>query len=131
MHARRVLFSGFKQSMMHFLANENFPLPGIKLLRELGYSVYSIAEESKSISDEDVIRIAVDKNLIILTFDKDYGEIIFRYSYQHPPAVVYFKSKGTSPFDAAKTLLFQISKGMEFSNSFTIVDKENIRQRKY
>ena len=62
-----------------FLANENFPLPGINLLRKQGYTVISIQEESPSISDIEVIEIAIARNLIILTFDKDYGELIFRY----------------------------------------------------
>ena len=116
---------------MQFLANENFPMPGIKLLRERGFSVLSILEDAKGLSDEEVIKIAVVKNLTILTFDKDYGEIIFRYSHQNPPNVIYFKSKGSSPLGAANILLIQIELGMDFSGRFSIIDKENIRQRKY
>ncbi len=116
---------------MQFLANENFPYPGIELLRQQGHIVISILEDAKSISDEEVIKIAVVKNLTILTFDKDYGEIIFRYSYQNPPSVIYFKAKGNSPLEAATVLLYQIEMGINFSDRFTIVDKENIRQRKY
>ena len=64
---------------MNFLANENFPRPSTIILRENGLSVKSIQEDFPGISDEEVIEIASKSNLIILTFDSDYGEIIFKY----------------------------------------------------
>ena len=82
---------------MNFLANENFPRPSFLLLREHYHHVMSISEIYAGIADEEVIKIAVEQNLIILTFDKDYGEIIFRYKYPKPPSVVYFKFKGSDP----------------------------------
>lgn len=90
---------------MYFLANENFPRPSTLILRENGFSVNSIQEDSPGISDEEVIKIALDKNLIILTFDRDYGEIIFKYSINNPPAVVFFREKGAVPEFAALSLL--------------------------
>lgn len=62
--------------MMRFLANENFPLPSINLLRENGHYVKSVTAELAGISDREVVKIALEEALIILTFDKDYGEII-------------------------------------------------------
>lgn len=59
-----------------FLANENFPYPSIRLLRQKGAKVISIQEISAGIDDRDVIRKALALNLIILTFDKDYDELI-------------------------------------------------------
>jgi predicted nuclease of predicted toxin-antitoxin system len=116
---------------MNFLANENFPKPSIILLRTHQHFVVSISEDFPSISDEEVIKIAVEQNLIILTFDKDYGELIFRYKHPIPPSVVYFKSKGISPASAATELIKQIDNKMELLNHFTIIDDKNIRQRKY
>ncbi len=64
---------------MKFLANENFPFPSIKFLRENGYEIISISEESSGIADSEVLQKASAENLIILTFDSDYGELIFKY----------------------------------------------------
>ena len=50
-----------------FLANENFPRPSTIILRENGFSVKSIQEDSPGISDQEVIKIALNSNLIILT----------------------------------------------------------------
>ena len=115
-----------------FLANENFPRPSIILLRNSGYTVKSIQEEFPGISDEVVISIACEMNLIILTFDSDYGEIIFKHSKGNPPTVVYFRDKGSDPLFAGRLLLTILSKQNIFlSNSFTVIQEKNFRQRFY
>ncbi|MBS1584912.1 MAG: DUF5615 family PIN-like protein [Bacteroidetes bacterium] len=116
---------------MQFLANENFPFPSVSLLRQSGYTVESIRETQPGITDNEVIETAVTRSLIILTFDKDYGEIIFKYNNQSPPAVIYFRDKGAGPVSAAMTLIELIGKGISFDRRFTVIDKNNIRQRKY
>ena len=80
-----------------FLANENFPRPSTILLRENGYIVKSIQEDYSGIDDVAVIKMAQEQNLIILTFDRDYGELIFKYAKDNPPSVVFFREKGSHP----------------------------------
>ncbi|MFP5041892.1 DUF5615 family PIN-like protein [Parasediminibacterium sp. JCM 36343] len=50
-----------------FLENENFPRPSTILLREHGYIIKSIQEDFPGISDDEVIKIAIELNLILLT----------------------------------------------------------------
>ena len=112
-----------------FLANENFPKPGITFLRGTEYSIKSIQEESPGISDEEVIKISLEFNLIILTFDRDYGELIFRFSKTNPPSVIYFREKGADPLFAARVLLDLLSKSnISVANAFTVIEESNIRQ---
>ncbi len=115
-----------------FLANENIPRPSILFLRNKDYTVRSIQETNQGVSDEEVIRIARDEQLIILTFDRDYGELIFRYALEKPPAVVYFRYKRTDPQFVGQQLhdLLKESK-MEIDNAFTVIDQNSIRQRFY
>jgi predicted nuclease of predicted toxin-antitoxin system len=61
-----------------FLANENFPRPSTIILRENGFIIKSVQEDYSGISDLEVMKIALELNLIILTFDSDYGELIFK-----------------------------------------------------
>ena len=117
---------------MMFLANENFPRPSILLLRENGFEVKSIQEEFQGIPDDIVMNIAIEMNLIILTFDRDYGELIFKHSKDNPPAVVYFREKGLDPLFAGRLLLGLLSKpDITLSNSFTVIEEKNVRQRFY
>ena len=117
---------------MDFLANENFPKPSISILRSENFKVFSISEDFPGISDVSVIQKAKEFKAIILTFDSDYGELIFRYSLNNPPSVIYFRYKGKSPDFAGnklKTLLK--TKKINFEGFFTVIEEENIRQRKY
>lgn len=115
-----------------FLANENFPFPSIKILREAGHFVRSISLSKPGITDHEVLKIAKEESLIILTLDKDYGEIVFRNNMSFPPAVIFFRSKGADPQEAGRTLAaFLRSQKYSFIDSFTVIEKNNIRQRKY
>ncbi len=115
-----------------FLANENFPRPSTLILRDNGFKVKSIQEEYQGISDLEVVEIALNLDLIILTFDSDYGEIIFKHTKHNPPSVVYFREKGNSPEFAALSLLSILSKTpLVLKDAFTVVEANNIRQRFY
>ena len=62
---------------MRFLADENFPLPSIQCLRQAGYDVASISEDSWGIEDVEVLARSVDEQRFILTFCSRCGEEIF------------------------------------------------------
>ncbi|PSR55810.1 hypothetical protein AHMF7605_21070 [Adhaeribacter arboris] len=117
---------------MHFLANENFPMPSIRELRATGLLVKSITEDSPGITDKQVIEIAQGESLIILTFDKNYGELIFKYNLSSPPAVVFFRYKGTTPDFAGKLLQQLVQENtIKLQNTFTVIEENNIRQGQY
>jgi len=45
--------------------------------------VYSVFDESRGMSDVDILAKAYQENYIIITNDKDFGEHIFRESKPH------------------------------------------------
>ncbi|MEW6702274.1 MAG: DUF5615 family PIN-like protein [Bacteroidota bacterium] len=53
---------------MDFLANENFPLFSIRLLRNAGHKVTSVIEETPGEKDHNVLKRAYEENHIVLTF---------------------------------------------------------------
>jgi predicted nuclease of predicted toxin-antitoxin system len=84
---------------MWFLANENFPLPSVRLLRQAGYDVASVTEDSPGIEDSEVLTRAANEQRVVITFDRDYGELIYRLRLPSPtgvPAVSSSHSRGTS-----------------------------------
>jgi predicted nuclease of predicted toxin-antitoxin system len=115
---------------MRFLANENFPLPSVRLLREGGYDVASITEDSPGIEDTEVLARAVDEQRMILTFDSDYGELIYRLRLPSPRGVIFLRFRPHSPEEPAIVLLnlLQIEE-LQFEERFTVVDSSSIRQR--
>jgi predicted nuclease of predicted toxin-antitoxin system len=47
------------------------------MLREVGHDVVSISELYPGISDREVLEIATKEQRAIITFDSDYGELVF------------------------------------------------------
>lgn len=117
---------------MKALANENFPAPSTRILRAAGWDVKSIKETMPGISDEEVLQVTVAEKRIILTFDRDYGELLFRYRHAPPPAVVYFRSKGDTP-ESAGRLLLDIAQRQHIilQGFFTVVEDSGVRQRQF
>jgi predicted nuclease of predicted toxin-antitoxin system len=69
---------------MRLLANESFPMASKKLLVDSGFGIIHIGETNGGISDETVMEMAVAEGRTILTFDRDYGELIFKFDINHP-----------------------------------------------
>lgn len=87
---------------MKLLANENFPLDSVKYLAQQGFDVKGIGIDHSSISDGEVMQIAISENRTILTFDRDYGELIFKYDYKPPMGVIYLRLDTYESTDPAK-----------------------------
>lgn len=117
---------------MKLLANENFPLSSIKLLKAAGYDIVSVGEDFAGILDSEVINFAIKEHRIILTFDRDYSELIFKRGYRPPAGVIYFRWDFFQPEEPGKYLIELFSsKNILYENALTVVDSDSIRQRKY
>jgi len=82
---------------MQFLANENVPVASIRRLRAAGYDVASVIEDSPGATDEAILWQAHTEQRIILTFDRDYGELIYRRRLPNPAGVAYFRFSPSTP----------------------------------
>lgn len=59
------------------VADESVDYRIVTELRNNEFDIYSIAEQQPSIQDESVLKIACDNNALLLTEDKDFGELVF------------------------------------------------------
>lgn len=75
------------------LANENVPKGTLARLRELGFDVLMIAEAQPRAPDRAVLALARDTGRWIVTFDRDYGELIFKYGEAPPPAILFLRQR--------------------------------------
>jgi predicted nuclease of predicted toxin-antitoxin system len=117
---------------MKLLANENFPYSSIYYLRSKGFDVLSIGMDSPSIKDSEIMAIAISENRTILTFDRDYGELIFRFNYKPECGVIYLRLDEYSPEEPGVIIESILSESqLELSRALTVVDRNGIRQRKY
>lgn len=115
---------------MQFLANEDVPLASIRRLRAAGYDVASIIEDSPGTKDESVLSRAHAEQRIILTFDRDYGELIYRRRLPTPAGVTYFRFAPATPEEPAGRLIELLEVGhIILEGQFTVVGHDWIRQR--
>ncbi|MFW5705565.1 MAG: DUF5615 family PIN-like protein [Bacteroidota bacterium] len=116
---------------MKFLANGNFPMPSYSLLDKNGMEIIHIGLVAPGEDDEQVMIRSIKENRIILTFDSDYGGMIFKYGLKPEPGIVYFRLKNYQAEEPARILLQIIKSPVNFNNRITVIDKHTIRQRKY
>ncbi|MBK7937048.1 MAG: DUF5615 family PIN-like protein [Lewinellaceae bacterium] len=104
---------------------------GLKVLRGAGFDVAFVAEDARSIKDRQVMEIAIESNRTILTHDRDYGELVFKYGYRPAAGVIYFRMKNYLPAEPAQVLLGLLSKpNFTFEGQHTVIDETgSIRQR--
>lgn len=63
---------------MRLIADEGVDQPIVSALRKAGFEVAYIAELAPSVSDEFVLHQADESGALLVTTDKDFGEMVFR-----------------------------------------------------
>jgi len=102
----------------------------IDRLRKEGYEVLYVAEMDPGISDEAILKRANQNNALLLTTDKDYGELIFRQN-RISAGVLLIRLTGLSQIEKARIVSSIIhDHSNELSQSFTVVSPERVRIRK-
>ena len=87
---------------MRILANENFPQAAVNALRQDGHDVLWLRTESPGISDREVLARAQLDARVVVTFDKDFGELAFRYGLPAECGIILFRIAMPSPPRVAK-----------------------------
>lgn len=112
---------------MKLLLNENIPAASSQLLKAEGFDTISIGEGFKGVSDREVIELAIVEERTIITFDRDYGELIFRYGFKPSAGVIYLRWKQFQPDEPGKYLAALLkAKSVDFSNALTVIGEANI-----
>lgn len=79
---------------MRFVVDESVDAPVYEALRSAGHEVYAVIENCPRCSDEDVLQIAFERLAILITQDKDFGELSFRMRKPHHGIVLLRLSGG-------------------------------------
>jgi predicted nuclease of predicted toxin-antitoxin system len=115
---------------MRFLADENVDREIVVELRSRGHEVAYVAEMEPGISDDELLSLANGKKAILITADKDFGEIVFRQRRATAGAVL-IRLSGLPQEAKAKLVALAIEKHRtELVGAFTVVTRNHIRIRK-
>ena len=76
---------------MRLLADENIPSHTIRALRAAGHDVFAAAEAQAGAADRVLLQRAAAEARVLLTFDRDFGELAVREPTLTPPGVVLLR----------------------------------------
>jgi len=115
---------------VRLLADENVPRASIRKLRSAGHEVLAVAEELSGLPDADVLRVAAEREALLITFDSDFGTLIFRGEPIHTAGIVFLRFIPRSPEEPAELLLSVLDRFEgQLQEHFSVVDRDRIRQR--
>lgn len=115
---------------MKILADENIEREFIEALREANFDVISVIENYIGSADDEILQIAVNEQAVILTYDKDFGELVFRFSLQSH-GVILLRVHDLSLAEKAQITIQAIREHeAELENAFTVISENSVRIRK-
>ena len=114
---------------MRFLANENFPRDAVEALRAAGHDLDWIRTDAPGSPDPDVLARAVRENRILLTFDKDFGELAWRSGLPATSGVILFRLPMPSPADVGQVIASIIGGRNDWAGQFSVIEPARIRMR--
>ena len=115
---------------MNLLVDECVDRQIVDQLRKDGHSVLYIAEMAPSIADDEVLEIANRRGALLLTADKDFGELVYRQE-RLTSGVILIRLSGLSPHRKAEIVASAIGQHSEvLSNAFAVVTPATVRIRR-
>ena len=115
---------------MNLLADESVDWPVVERLRQEWHNAVYIAEVSPSISDDDVLQHATDLHALLVTADKDFGELVFRQGRLHT-GVVLLRLAGLSPSFKAQIVARAFrDRSHKFPGAFSVILPSSVRVRR-
>jgi predicted nuclease of predicted toxin-antitoxin system len=114
---------------MRILADENFPRPILQALREQGHDINSVKETMRGATDREVLEQAQKDERLVVTFDKDFGELAFRFGLPATSGVILFRLSGDGPEADNARALAALARPLEWAGNFAVVTDDRIRIR--
>jgi predicted nuclease of predicted toxin-antitoxin system len=73
---------------MRFLVDESTGPTVAEWLRQQGHEVFSVYDEARGMDDSGIIQKACSEDWILMTNDKNFGEMVYRERHPHKGVVL-------------------------------------------
>jgi predicted nuclease of predicted toxin-antitoxin system len=112
---------------MRLLADENIPAPVVEALRAARHDVAWVREDAPRLPDSEVLSRAGRQGRLLVTLDKDYGELVFQQSMPAPYGIVLLRYEPRSPEALALRLVAALESRDDWAGCFAVVEQDRIR----
>lgn len=114
---------------MRFLANENFPGSAVTALRAAGHDVVWIRTAAPGSTDPEVLAQAAREERVLLTFDKDFGELAKAAVLPAACGIVLIRRSMPPAGSVGQQLADILSSRTDWAGHFSVVEPGRIRMR--
>ena len=115
---------------MNFVADEGVDCCVVERLRQDGHQVWYVAEMAPAVSDETVLDIANREAALLLTADKDFGEMVFR-QHRFTRGIVLIRLAGLPAARKAELVAAAVDRlQSELAEGFTVLAPGICRTRR-
>ena len=113
--------------MLRFLADESCDSAVVRALTSLGHEVLSVAELSPRVDDETVIGLALREECVLLTEDKDFGQLVYANGLPSVGVILLRFPAGARSRIGEIVADFVNRKGVELLGRFVVIQPGRIR----
>jgi predicted nuclease of predicted toxin-antitoxin system len=114
---------------MRIIANENIMATVVSELRGRGHDVLSVKESMTSAKDEIILAKAQAEDRLVLTHDKDFGELAFRFGLPSTSGVLLIRLSGSGRQIDIEQVLKVIESRADWTGHFSVVSRGRVRMR--
>ena len=112
---------------MRFLVDESCDYSIVRELRAAGYDIAEIRIISPGASDNEVIEVANNEARILLTEDKDFGQLFFASS-DKPPGVILIRFPANARKNITQSIIkFINDNAVKIKGNFVVIQPGRIR----
>jgi predicted nuclease of predicted toxin-antitoxin system len=113
-----------------FLVDESTGASVAEYLRRAGFDVLFVGETMQQADDADILTQAVHENRILMTNDKDFGELVFRSGRPHA-GVVLFRLQDESQDNRVRIAQIVVEEYLKrLPDNFVVVTEKGLRVRR-
>lgn len=114
---------------MNLVADESVDRQIVDRLRHDGHTVWYVAEMDPGIDDQSVLAVANREGAVLVTSDKDFGELVYRQRLVNP-GVILVRLAGLAPEAKAQAVAKAINvHSSDFAHSFAVISHAAVRIR--
>ena len=114
---------------MRFLADENIDPMLIDELRQLGHDVVWVGLSAPGSADEDILTWAGAERRVLITYDKDFGALVFQRGLAADSGVILLRTTGPAETQT-RVCVDAIGTRDDWSGLFAVVENDGTRIRR-
>lgn len=114
---------------LRLLANENVPGEAVEALRAEGHDVSWARTHAPGRTDGAILAQGQAENRILITFDKGFGELAFRWGLPASSGVILLRLETQGAAQATALVLSALRSRSDWAGHFSVVERGRVRMK--